>query len=173
GRIGRNVIIRATGFNMQIYGYDPYVDEEFCKKYRVKVTDLPTLFKESDIITLHAPLTEQTRHMVNRETISLMKKSAFLINTARGELIDEEALFEALKEKKIAGAALDCFSKEPPGRDFPLFKLENALFTPHIGAYTLEANRNMGIMAAKSVVDVFKGNIPENIVNREVLNLTK
>lgn len=171
GRIGKNVVKRAKGFNMQIYACDPVVDKAFCERYKVKIVDLETIFKESDIITLHAPLTESTRHLVNEKMLGLMKDSALLINTARGGLVDEEALFKALEEKKIGGAALDCFSKEPPDENFSLFKLDNVIVTPHIASYTREANRNMGIMAARSVIDALSGRIPENVVNQELVNL--
>ncbi|MBE0478673.1 phosphoglycerate dehydrogenase [Candidatus Aerophobetes bacterium] len=167
GRVGKNVVKRAKGFNMEVFAYDLQVDHDFCRQYEVKIVNLEKIFTENDIITLHTPLTSSTRHLINEKTLSLMKDSALIINTARGELVDEQALFYALKNRKIGGAALDCFSEEPPGKDFPLFELDNVVLTPHLGAYTVEANRNMGVMAARSVVDALNGKVPENIANED------
>ncbi len=170
GRIGKNVVIRSSGFNMKVYAYDPYADEVFCEHYGVQQLDLDTLFKTCDIVTLHAPLMESTRHMVNERTLALMKPEAILINTSRGELVDEKALYEALKEKKIAGAALDVFSKEPPARDHPLFTLDNVILTPHIAGYSTDALLASGTMVANSIVTALRGEIPPYLVNKELID---
>ena len=171
GRIGKNVVIRSSGFNMEVYAYDPLADEEFCEQYGVQQVDLDTLFKTCDIVTIHTPLMESTRHIVNKRTLSLMRPEAVLINTARGELVDEKALYEALKEKKIAGAALDVFSSEPPSRDDPLFELDNVILTPHIAGYSRDALLASGTMVAESIVAAISGEIPPYLVNKELIGL--
>ncbi|HMD90947.1 MAG TPA: phosphoglycerate dehydrogenase [Anaerolineaceae bacterium] len=170
GRIGKNVVMRSTGFNMDVYAYDPLIDAAFCEKYGVYSVDLDTVFKTCDIVTVHAPLMESTRHIVNQRTLSLMKPDSILINTARGELVDEQALYDALKEKKIAGAAIDVFSKEPPARDNPLFELENIILTPHIAGYSSDTLLASGMMVAESIVATLKGEIPPYVVNKELIS---
>jgi D-3-phosphoglycerate dehydrogenase len=169
GRIGQNVVKRSTGFNMEVYAYDPFADVGFCGQYGVQLVDLDVLFKTCDIVTVHAPLIESTRHIVNQRTLALMKPDAVLINTARGELVDEQALYLALKEKKIAGAALDVFSKEPPEKNFPLFELENVILTPHIAGYSRDAIIKTGTMAAESVVAALSGGTPSHVVNKDLV----
>jgi D-3-phosphoglycerate dehydrogenase len=169
GRIGKNVVMRAKGFSMEVYAYDPYPDAEFCEQYGVHLVPLDELFKLCDLISIHAPLMESTKHIVDERAFSLMKPEALLINTSRGELVDERALYRALKEKKIAGAAIDVFSKEPPEVDFPLFELENALLTPHIAGYSRDGIASMGVMVAESVVAALKGEVPPNLVNKELV----
>ena len=169
GRIGKNVVVRAKGFNMDVCAYDPFADRAFCEQYGVQLVDLDDLFRTSDIVTLHAPSIESTRHIVNASTLSLMKPDALLINTARGELVDEEALYYALKEKKIAGAAIDVFSKEPPQRDLLLFELENVILTPHLSGYSRDAIASMGTMVAESIVAACRGETPPHVVNKELI----
>ena len=169
GRIGKNVVRRSKGFSMDVYAYDPFADVDFCEEYGVQRVDLDDLFRTCDIVTVHAPLIESTRHIVNQRTLSLMKPDAILVNTARGELVDEQALYSALKEKKIAGAAIDVFSKEPPGVDYPLFELENVILTPHIAGYSRDAILNTGTMVAESLVSALRGDVPAHIVNKELI----
>lgn len=154
GRIGKGVARRALGFGMEVVYYDPIVEDEAFRK-----VSLEELFSISDFISLHAPLTSETRHLVNERLLSLMKREAFLINTARGELVDEEALFRFLKEGRIAGAGLDVLSFEPPFES-PLLTLPNVLVTPHVAAHTKEANIKMGKIAALNVVRVLEGKEP-------------
>lgn len=154
GRIGKGVARRALGFGMEVVYYDPIVEDEAFRK-----VSLEELFAVSDFISLHAPLTSETRHLVNERLLSLMKREAFLINTARGELVDEEALFRFLKEGRIAGAGLDVLSFEPPFES-PLLTLPNVLVTPHVAAHTKEANIKMGKIAALNVVRVLEGKEP-------------
>lgn len=169
GRIGKCVVERAQGFHMQVYAYDPVPDEAFCEQHGVNLVDFETIFKECDVITLHAPLTESTRHMVNERTLALMKPNGLIVNAARGGLVDEQALYRALKDRKIGGAAIDCFSDEPPNKDFPLFELHNVVLTPHTAGYSEEALRKSGIMVAESVVAALRGEIPPNAVNEELI----
>lgn len=154
GRIGKGVARRALGFGMKVIYFDPFVEEESFTR-----VNLEELFQIADFITLHLPLSSQTRHLVNEKLLSLMKKEAFLINTARGELVDEEALYRFLKEGRIAGAGLDVLSFEPPFES-PLLTLPNVLVTPHVAAYTKEANMKMGRIAAWNVVHVLEGREP-------------
>lgn len=154
GRIGKGVAKRALGFGMEVVYYDPFVEDETFRR-----VSLEELFACADFISLHAPLTPETRHLVNEKLLSLMKKSAFLINTARGELVDEEALFRFLKEGRIAGVGLDVLSFEPPFES-PLLALPNVIVTPHVAAHTKEANIKMGKIAALNVVRVLEGREP-------------
>ncbi|MCX6090318.1 MAG: hypothetical protein NTX88_08150, partial [Candidatus Atribacteria bacterium] len=121
--------------------------------------DIPELFRRSDYVSLHAPLTAETREMVNETLLSLMKKSACLINTSRGELINEKDLYRALKEGTIAGAGVDVFTHEPPFEN-PLLALSNVIATPHISSHTVEANRKMGSIAAENIIRVLRGEEP-------------
>ena len=134
GNIGQKVAKRLKAFDMDVIAYDPYY-----KGQDVTLTDLPDLMRRSDFVLVHYRMTEETRHMVNKEMISLMKPTAYLINTARSGLVDEEALTEALNEHRIFGAALDVFEKEPPGKDYPLVRCSNATITPHLAGGTKDA----------------------------------
>ncbi|MGA2111652.1 MAG: phosphoglycerate dehydrogenase [Anaerolineales bacterium] len=167
GRIGKNVVRRSKGFEMEVYACDPAADAAFCEQNGVHLVDLETLFKTCDIVTLHAPLDETTRHIVNDGTLALMKPDALLINTSRGDLVDEQALYRALKEKRIAGAAIDVFSKEPPPKDFPLLELANVVLTPHMAGYSRDALLFSGDMIAESIIAAFRGEVPPNVVNKE------
>jgi len=165
GRIGQQVVKRAKAFGMNIVGYDPYISEEVARSLGVKLlSDINELCKVSDFITLHVPLTPKTRHIIGREQISLMKKNAIIINCARGGLIDEKALYEALRNRKIRAAALDVFEEEPP-KNNPLLTLDNVIGTPHQGASTEEAQKSAGIIVAEQVVKILRGEPAENIVN--------
>lgn len=169
GRIGKQVVLRARGFNMEILGYDPYPDQAFCSANGVTVTGLSTLLSTSDIITLHAPYTPETENLINADTLALLQPHAFLVNTARGGLIDEAALYQALKNKKIGGAALDCFKKEPPGSDFPFYELDNCVMTPHTAGYSPEANLKSGMLVVENIMAVFTGRTPPCLINKNVL----
>ncbi|MBU1255366.1 D-glycerate dehydrogenase [Patescibacteria group bacterium] len=164
GRIGFAVAQRMKqGFNMKIIYYDIKRNEELEKKLGVEYRELDNLLKESDFVSLHTVLTEETTHLINSERLEIMKPTACLINTSRGPVIDEVALIEALKIKKIAGAALDVFEKEPelmPG----LIDLENVVLTPHIASATKETRDKMAEMAANNVISALEGQTPENLV---------
>jgi D-3-phosphoglycerate dehydrogenase len=164
GKIGKEVIKRAKGFNMEILAYDIYKDEKLVNKFKVQYVSLRKLLRESDFITLHLPLTLKTRKLIGEKEIKLMKRSSYVVNTARGEIMDERALYLALKEKRIAGAAVDVYTEEPP-KDSPLLKLDNIITTPHLGAYTFEALRRMGLMVVEDVLRVLNNEQPLHSVN--------
>jgi D-3-phosphoglycerate dehydrogenase len=159
GRIGRGVARRALGFDMQVLAYDPYVDDQQARAIGVRMASLDEVITAADFVSLHTPLTEETRHLIGKQQLEQMKPSAFLINTARGGLIDEEALYEALVGGKLAGAGLDAFAVEPPVGS-PLLGLKNVVLTPHIGAHTKEAIERVGMLAAQNVVHVFRTGEP-------------
>ena len=169
GNIGRKVAEKISGFKVKLLAYDPYIKEEAAKQINVRLVDLETLLKKSDIVTIHAALTKETEHMIGERELKLMKKTAFIINTARGAILDEKALIKALKEGWIAGAALDVFEEEPPSPDNPLLKMDNVFVTPHFASCTYEAYRKEAFMAAEEVLRVLKGKIPKFIANPEVL----
>lgn len=156
GRIGLAVAKRAQGFNMTVLAYDPFPNQEASRELNIKYVSLTDLVQNADFVSLHAPLTAENYHLINEERLKLMKKEAILINTARGELVDEAALYRALTEKWIRAAALDVYSQEPPVNNM-LLKLDNVVATSHIGAYTSEANLRMGMVAARNIVQVLNG----------------
>ncbi len=169
GRIGSLVAERLSAFGMKILVYDPYVNEEIAKKNNaVLINNLPELLKESDIISIHVPLTPKTKDLIGKNEFAMMKKSAIIINCARGGIINENALHKALNTGKIAGAALDVYENEPPVAS-PLLKLENILITPHLGASTQEAQDRAGVQLATQIINAFKGKF-ENVVNRELVS---
>lgn len=163
GSIGRVVARCAKGFDMQIMAYDPYIDEAYCRENGIKADTFEKCVRHADVISLHLPLMDSTRHIIDRDVIRNMKDGAILINTSRGGLIDEEAAYEALKSGKLGGLGLDAFEQEPP-KDSPLFEFENVVVTPHTGAHTKEATRNMADLAVKNVIDVLKGQKCQYIV---------
>ncbi|MFN3283069.1 MAG: glyoxylate reductase [Pseudothermotoga sp.] len=169
GRIGQAVARRAIGFKMKVLYYSrSRVSEEIERELNATYVDLNTLLKESDFITLHLPLTKQTHHLIGEDQFKLMKKGAYLINTARGPIVDEKALVKALKEKWITGAALDVFENEPQVEP-ELLELENVVLAPHIGSASHTTRTRMSIMAAENIVKALKGEIPPNLVNTEIL----
>ncbi|MEM1680235.1 MAG: hydroxyacid dehydrogenase [Sulfolobales archaeon] len=166
GRVAR--IVRAMEA-AEVLAYDPYVSESRARELGVRLVDLDTLLRQSDIISIHAPLTKETYHLINEERLKIMKPSAIIVNTARGGLIDTEALYKALRDGWIAGAALDVTDPEPLPKEHPLYKLPNVVITPHIGGSTYECWRRVSLMAAEEVVRRFKGLPPLNPVNPQVL----
>jgi D-3-phosphoglycerate dehydrogenase len=168
GRIGRAVIRRLGGFGSRILAYDVIQDRSLAAAHNLRYVELDELIETSDIVTLHIPLMEGTRELLGRRELARMKKSAFLINIARGELVDETALAEHLAAGRIAGAGVDVFATEPP-QDSPLLRLPNVLATPHIGAYTHEAMEAMDRVCAETVVALFSGGQSDHVVNPEVL----
>lgn len=164
GRIGFQVAKRVHGFGMRILYYDIVRNEEAERLFGAKLVSLDELLRESDYVTIHVFLNEKTRGMIGRRELSLMKKSAYIINTARGAVIDQTALVEFLKEKKIAGAGLDVFEKEPISLDDPLLKLDNVVLAPHMGSATVETRRAMARTAIKNIMAVLKGEVPPNPV---------
>jgi len=171
GRIGTLVAKKASAaFNMKVIAYDPYVSRQVAEENGITLyDDLDRIFREADVVSLHTPLTAETRGLVNAARLSLMKPTAFLVNFSRGGVVDEEALYKALKSRTIAGAALDVFGEEPPPRNHPLFELDNVLLSPHSAALTQECVVRMATGAAQGVVDVLTGRKPKFVVNPEVL----
>lgn len=170
GAIGKEVAKRSICLGMKVLAYDPFVDKQIMAQYSVGSADLETVLRESDFISLHLPLNQSTRKLIGKKELEIMKKTAFLINTSRGGIVDETALVEALKQNKIAGAALDAFEVEPLPEDSILYNCPNLILTPHIGAHTYEAIYKMNMMAAQSIVDFFNKKLPKHIVNREVID---
>jgi D-3-phosphoglycerate dehydrogenase len=164
GNIGTRVALRARAFEMDFLVYDPYIPESHVTAVGGKWIGLNELLAQSDFVTIHCPLTAETRAMIGEKELGLMKPSAYLINAARGAIADEQALCRALKEKIITGAALDVVENEPPPKDHPLLQLDNILFTPHLGAVTLEASTRGEWGAAEEVIRVLEGKRPKNPV---------
>ncbi len=164
GRIGSQVVNRCKAFGMDAMAYDPYLPEEVAKQMGVDLTDLDTVLKNSDFITIHVPLTPETKHSISAEQFEIMKDGAYIVNCARGGIIDEEALYDALVNNKIGGAALDVYEEEPP-KDSKLFELDNIVLTPHIAASTKEAQRDAAIIVADEIIDLAKGKNPRNVLN--------
>jgi D-3-phosphoglycerate dehydrogenase len=164
GNIGTRVAVRARAFEMDFLVYDPYIPESHVTALGGKLVGLDELLAESDIVTIHCPLTPETSGMIDERRLALMKASAYLINAARGGIVNEDALWHALKERQIAGAALDVVENEPPAKNHPLFQLDNVVLTPHIGALTFEASKRGEWGAAEDVIRVLEGNKPKNPV---------
>jgi D-3-phosphoglycerate dehydrogenase / 2-oxoglutarate reductase len=169
GRIGSEVAVRAEAFDMRVLGYDPYISEAAAREINVGLVPFETLLAESDFISLHAALNSATQNLINATTIEKMKSGARIINAARGELIDEAALAEALKSGKLAGAALDVFAEEPP-KNSPLIGLPNVIGTPHVAGSTTEAQEEVGTQVAVQVKDYLADGIIRNAVNLPALS---
>ncbi|MCH7606688.1 MAG: phosphoglycerate dehydrogenase [Chloroflexi bacterium] len=168
GRVGSEVARRAQSFGMRLLGYDPFVSPDYARMLGVELLPLEQMLAESDFVTLHTPLTEGTHHLIGHHQLSVIKKGARLINVARGELIDEAALLNALETEQLAGVALDVFAQEPPG-DNPLLKHPKVVATPHLGASTEEAQREVAIEAAEQVLAILDGQPARNTVNAPFL----
>ena len=164
GNIGTRVALRARAFEMALLVCDPYIPASHVTAIGGRCVGLDELFSQSDFITLHCPLTDETRHMVAGKQLSLMKASACLVNFARGGIVDEEALYRCLAEKRIAGAAIDVFETEPPRKDHPMLRLDNVLLTPHLGGSSYEAQARGERGAAEEVMRVLQGERPRNAV---------
>jgi glyoxylate reductase len=171
GRIGYAVAKRAKGFDMKILFYDVVPRPEIEKDLGGKKVDMDTLLKESDFVSIHVPLMKETHHLINAERLKLMKKTAYLINNSRGPVVDEKALYEALKKGQIAGAGLDVFEQEPTPVDNPLLKLDNVVVAPHISSASLETRSKMAEMVAENLVAFFQGKKPPNLVNADVMKV--
>jgi glyoxylate reductase len=171
GRIGYAVAQRAKGFDMKILFYDVVPRPEIEKDLGAKKVDMDTLLKESDFVSIHVPLMKETHHLINAEKLKLMKKTAYLVNNSRGPVVDEKALYEALKKGQIAGAGLDVFEQEPTPLDNPLLKLDNVVVAPHISSASLETRSKMSEMVAENLVSFFQGKRPPNLVNPDVMKI--
>jgi len=166
GNVGRNVAKRAQGFGCRVIAYDPFVSEESMKSCGVESVDFDTLLKHSDYISIHAPATKSTFHLFNEETMNKMKRTAFLINTARGSIVDSKALYKILQQGIISGAGIDVWEEERPEANEPLFTLDNVICTPHIAGisedYVLDIRRE----TFNQVIAVLRGGYPDNWINR-------
>lgn len=160
GRIGKRLAELLAGFDVELLAYDPYMNEAAAAERKVTPVSLDELLARSDVVSLHLPAMEQTYHMMNAETIGKMKNGAYLVNTSRGALVDEKALYDALVSGKITAAGLDVYEKEPVTADNPLFGLENNVLAPHVSALSFETNYNGGIICAESIVQVYNGGKP-------------
>jgi len=168
GRIGREVARKArAAFAMRVLGYDPYLDPEEAPDGVALIADLESFFRTCDFISVHCQLTEETVGMIGERELAWMKPTAFLINLARGEVVDEAAVVKALREGTIAGLATDVYAVEPPPADHPYFRLDNVVLTPHMSAHTREAMTRMAVDAATGLIDVLAGRRPQYLVNPE------
>ena len=171
GRIGAEVVRRAAAFKMRILVYDPWVEAAAIEALGATQVSLDEVLAQADVISLHTPLSSANEGMVNADFLGRMKAGSYLLNTARGPLVDEAALIEALKNGPVAGAALDCQATEPPtGISLELVRLENVIAMPHAASNTITARERMALWAAQSIVDCLEGRVPEHVVNKEVLD---
>ncbi|MBU4305064.1 MAG: phosphoglycerate dehydrogenase [Candidatus Omnitrophica bacterium] len=164
GRIGVEVAKRVQSFGMRIIAYDPFLSSKRAQQLEIELVDIDELLKRADFLTIHTPLTEETKHLISKKEFSKMKKGVKLLNCARGGIVDEKALYDAIQEGIVAGAALDVFEQEPP-KNNPLLALENVIVTPHLGASTEEAQLNVAIEIAEQVADFIEGKGIRNAVN--------
>jgi glyoxylate reductase len=165
GRIGEEMVKRAGGFGMDVVYHNRKRRPELEQKYGVAYRSLDGLLRESDFLTIHVPLTQRTRHSIGARELALMKRSAYLVNTSRGPVVDEAALIRALRDKVIAGAALDVFESEPVKADNPLLRMDNVVVTPHIGSASIETRTAMAVVAAQNIAAALDGEVPPNLVN--------
>lgn len=156
GSIGKVVARCAQGFGMTVSAYDPYINAEYCREHEIENVSFEEGIQKADVISLHLPLMDSTKHLIDADAIAKMKDGVVIINTSRGGIIDETAACEALKSGKIGGLGLDAFEQEPP-KDSPLFAFDNVVATPHTGAHTAEATDNMASLSVKNLIDVLEG----------------
>lgn len=168
GRIGQAVALRGLAFGMKVLAYETAPDRGFVEQHGIQLVSFETVVRQADFLSLHAPLTAQTRHMMNAQTLGLMKPTAYLINTARGGLVCEKDLAEALQQRRIAGAGLDVFEEEPPSPDNPLLRLDNVILTAHTAGVDWKSRDDMALSAAEAIIALSHGGWPsEKIVNPE------
>ena len=165
GRIGTRVTTRARAFGMRVIAYDPYIADTVFEKVNAEKVTLESLIAQADVITVHTPLTDETRGMITAAHMAKMKDNVILLNIARGGIYQEQALADALNSGKVAGAAVDVYEKEPPGRDHPLLNAKNIILSPHIGANTIEAQDRVAVQTAEMVVEALRGSIFVSAVN--------
>lgn len=169
GAIGRCVALRAKGFQMNVVAHDPFWPAEFAKEHDIQKMDIDELLKVADIVSIHAPLTLENKGLIDRHALGLMKSSALLINAARGGIINEADLYNALKNNEIAGAGIDVFENEPPIAS-PLLKLDNVVLTPHTAAFTYEGMHNMSVGVVEQLIEYYRGKQPIHTVNPQVFD---
>lgn len=173
GRIGAAVAKRARGFNMKILYNSARRKPDLEDRLGMTFVGLDALLQKADFVSIHVPLEEKTHHLIDNRRLRLMKRTAFLINNSRGPVVDERALYDALKKGKIAGAGLDVFEEEPTSTNNPLLTLDNVVVAPHISSASVETRSKMAEMVAENLVAFFEGKVPPNLVNRDVLNIRK
>ncbi len=169
GNIGRDIFKLAAPLEMRHLTFDPWVTPEQARAGGAALVDLETLLRESDIVSVNCPLTPDTHHLLNAERLALMKPTAYLINTARGPIVDQPALYEALRERRIAGAGLDVFDPEPPDPSDPILALDNVILAPHGICWTDECFHGNGSSACRSILEVAAGRVPSLVVNRDAI----
>ena len=167
GRIGAEVAKRAQAFGMPVIAYDPYLPKAAASAVGIRLVDKDALFRDADVLSIHAALTPETRGLVSASELAMMRPNAILVNCARGEIVDERALAEALRARKISGAAIDVLATEPPSGS-PLLEAPNVVFTPHLGASTAEGQSRAGAIVADQVMKVLAGKRPDFVVNPKV-----
>ncbi len=173
GRIGSSIAKRAKGFEMKVLYHDVIRRPDLEKELGIEYTEIETLLQKADFVTLNVPLLKDTHHLVNEKKLKLMKKTAILVNNSRGPVIDERALYKALKENWIAGAGLDVFEQEPTPISNELLTLDNLVVAPHISSASFETRSKMAEMVAENLVAFFEGKVPPNLVNKDVVNTKK
>jgi phosphoglycerate dehydrogenase-like enzyme len=170
GNIGAELFRLARPFDMKFIAHDPYADRKVAAELGIELVGMEDLFRRADVLAVNCPLTPETRHLVNAERLALMKPTAFLINTARGPIVDQKALTKVLAERRIAGAGLDVLEAEPPAPDDPILKLDNTILTPHALCWTDQCFAGNGAADVKAVLDIQHGRVPRGVVNRAVLD---
>jgi phosphoglycerate dehydrogenase-like enzyme len=170
GNIGAELFRLARPFDMKFIAHDPFADRKVAAELGIELVGMEDLFRRADILCVNCPLTAETRHLVNAERLALMKPTAFLINTARGPIVDQKALTKVLAERRIAGAGLDVLEAEPPAPDDPILKLDNTILTPHALCWTDQCFAGNGAADVKAVLDIQHGRVPRGVVNRAVLD---
>ena len=170
GNIGAEVFRLAKPFDMTFIAHDPFADKKVAAELGIELVGLEDLFRRADVLSVSCPLTPETRHIVNAERLALMKPTAWLINTARGPIVDQKALTKVLQERRIAGAGLDVLEQEPPDADDPILKLDNVILTPHALCWTDQCFAGNGAADVRAEIEVQHGREPRGVVNREVLS---
>ncbi len=171
GRIGQTVAHKAQGVGLEVIAFDPYLPPEIAREVGIRLVSLEELLRQADIVSVHVPLTPETRHLINAQTLELMKPGTILINTGRGGVVDEAALEAALASGKLAGAGLDVLEQEPPSWPHPFLKFENVVFTCHYGSCSEEAYADLRRKMAEQIAQILRGELPRNLVNPRVKNL--
>lgn len=172
GRIGRSVAVRAQAFRLRVIAHDQYADPEFVQKLGIELVDLPTLFAQSDYVSLHAPLNDTTRGLINKQSLAQMKRGSYLVNTARGGLVVEKDLLAALESEHLAGAGLDVFEEEPTPVTNPLLKVPSVITSPHLAGGDSQSNEDMGTESARNIIALYQGDWPVGAVVNDGLRPT-
>jgi phosphoglycerate dehydrogenase-like enzyme len=170
GNIGAELFRLAKPFDMKFIAHDPFADKAVAAELGIELVGMEELFRRADVLCVNCPLSSETRHLVNAERLALMKRTAFLINTARGPIVDQKALTKVLTERRIAGAGLDVLESEPPALDDPILKLDNVILAPHALCWTDQCFAGNGAADVKAVLDIQHGHVPRGVVNRAVLD---